>query len=124
MSESASWGSHAGKSASMKGGLHKSGAVSQQRTTSRSQDSLSPSIKKSTAVRALSGSPGLHAAASPRTRPRLTVAQYQSASAEALQAEVQQVQDALCADQTAYSRALEDVQKSTSKIQQLKQQVK
>jgi hypothetical protein len=65
------------------------------------------------------------ASSSPSTvRPKLTVAQYQSASSEALQAEVQLVQDALCSCQAAYSKALADVNKSTTKIQQLQQQVK
>lgn len=62
------------------------------------------------------------AASSPRVK--LTVAQYQSASAEALQSEVQHVQHALCDCQAAYSKALADVNKSTARIQQLEQQVK
>lgn len=55
---------------------------------------------------------------------RLTVAQYQSASAEALQAEVQKVQDAVCSCQAAYSKALSDVNRSLAKIQQLQEQTK
>ena len=69
------------------------------------------------------------AAASPRctARPaqsRLTVAQYQSASAGAIQAEVQIVQDALCSCQAAYNKALADVNRGAAKIQQLQDHVK
>jgi len=65
-------------------------------------------------------SPTAHSKAPPT---RLTVAQYQSASAEALRTEVQLVQDAVCAGQAAYTKALADVNRSSAKIQQLQDQV-
>lgn len=55
---------------------------------------------------------------------RLRVAEYTSASADVLQAEVQHVQDALQECQAAYSRALADVNRSTAKIQQLQEHVR
>lgn len=63
---------------------------------------------------------------SPHARPqrKLTVAQYQLASSHALDAEVQLVQVALRASQEAHGRALAEVNKCTSRIQQLQQQVR
>jgi hypothetical protein len=85
----------------------------------------SPKVRKALAgqLNSAGQSPRLSpAASSPRVK--LTVAQYQSASAEALQSEVQHVQHALCDCQAAYSKALADVNRSTARIQQLEQQVK
>jgi hypothetical protein len=84
-----------------------------------------PSAHKASPGRLAAAAASTSASSSPRTaRTKLTVAQYQSASREALQAEVQLVQDALCSCQATYSKALADVKKSTTKIQQLEQQVK
>jgi hypothetical protein len=57
-------------------------------------------------------------------RAKLLVAQYQSAPADVLRAEVQRVADALCACQAAYNKALADVNKSAAKSSKLQQQVK
>lgn len=55
---------------------------------------------------------------------RLSVAEYQSATAEVLQEQVQLVHQALCARQAAFDRTRKDVERSTSKMQQLQQEIK
>lgn len=118
-------------------GLYSPSATAKEYSSSRSQQSsphgqISPTRRPgrdncspAATHRAPPGRLSATAAGSPRSpHKKLTIAQYQSASSEALQSEVQLVQNALCACQAAYSKALADVNKSTAKIQQLEQQVK
>jgi hypothetical protein len=63
-------------------------------------------------------------AAKPATQAgRLSVAEFHCASAGALRAQVQAVQDALGVCKAAYAKASTDVANSTARIQQLQQQI-